>query len=83
MGKKKRREYQLPKASRKVGLPVDRNGRPIHVGDIVAFGDCEPFKVVSLTWCGGEDWLIGNEDDCGYSDNPNGATVIWSVGGKA
>ena len=57
------------KRKRKVTLPIDRDGTPIHIGDWLMFSD-GPFHVETLTYYGkGLDPAIGG---CWTAENENG-----------
>lgn len=78
----------MGKRKRKVKLPLDRNGKPINVGDWLMFVD-GPFHVETLTYYGngieaaiGGCWTAENEDgDC--CDNlPAGEILTYWEGEK-
>ena len=78
MGKKRKRK-------RKVNLPVDSKGRPIRVGDIVAWGDGTIFKVTSMEYYGKcpkgmSDWILCGCDDDEFSDNPEACVIVGRIG---
>ena len=83
MGKKRKKAKGI-KAGRKqlVALPVDRTSEPIHVGDVLKWGDSERMQVSSLTYYGEWDvpgcssWTAEN-DDGGFSDNLEAALIVW------
>ncbi len=56
-------------------LPHDSRGMPIHVGDVLAFGE-ETVEVDSLTLFGDGEWVILDNDGKILSDNLSGGTVI-------
>lgn len=64
---------------RKVKLPVDAKETPIHIGDIVAWGDGTVFRVDTMTYFGDGRWTIEGQEnpDEDWSDNPGGCKVIW------
>ena len=64
------------KCKRKIALPTDRHGTPIHVGDWLWFEDGgEMVHVESLTY-DGYDWFAGDENDDCVSDNLGAGIVI-------
>jgi hypothetical protein len=58
-----------------VEFPRDSRGMPIHVGDVLAFGD-EMVEVDSLTLFRDGEWVILDDDGKILSDNLSGGTVI-------
>ena len=69
------------KRKRKVTLPTDRDGTPIHIGDWLMFSD-GPFHVETLTYYGSEIesaingcWTAENEDEV-FCDNLSAGKVI-------
>lgn len=69
------------KRKRKVKLPCDRNGTPIHVGDWLMFDD-GPFHVDTLLWCGyglslvtSDGWVAIDEHER-ESDNLRAGVII-------
>lgn len=74
MTKKKRRKR--PAFKRKVKLPCDRTGMPVHIGDLLQWDDGTRMQVGSLTYYGGDGWTA--EDDGGdFTDNIGAAIVVW------
>ena len=70
------------KRMKKVKLPTDRTGRPIHVGDIIEWEDGARLKVDVLEWYGGNHW---NGFDCSmedFSDNLEAGIVVGHLGKK-
>lgn len=69
--------------SRKVPLPTDRTGAPIHVGDVLEWANGERMKVFSLTYYGdqfdvlGYRWTADGEGDGEYSDNLAASLIVW------
>ena len=73
MSKKKR------KLGRKVALPTDRDGTPIHIGDWLAFDD-GPFRVDAMTYLGDDFWYATDMNE-ELTDNLSAGKVIsLSVG---
>lgn len=70
------------KPKRKVKLPVDRNGTPIDVGDVIGWDDKDGTlcKVDTLTYLGDEfadtigSWIVNIETEA--YDNPQGSEVM-------
>ena len=73
------------KRKKKLKLPVDRNGEPINLGDVLMWDNGDTVKVDTLTYYGREFESIGcvwvaNEDgtsDEKRSDNLTGGKIIW------
>lgn len=65
----------MGKRKRKVKLPCDANGDPIHVGDWLIFSD-GPFYVDALCWMGDECGWYATSDTGGEADNLGGGTII-------
>lgn len=70
------------KRARKIALPLDRCGTPIHVGDWIWFeeGD-EMVHVTSLTYEGDDRWYAGDEHEECASDNLSGGVVVGPCAG--
>lgn len=65
----------MSKRKRKVKLPCDRNGTPIHVGDWLMFDD-GPFHVDMLGFVGdGYGWYAENADGVD-ADNLGGGVIL-------
>ena len=66
---------------RKVKLPTDRTGMPIHIDDVLEWEDGTRLRVDILNWYGGGFWTA--EDDNGeFSDNLGASVVVWRRGHK-
>lgn len=66
------------KAKKKVKLPCDRMGEPIHVDDLLEWRygkEVERVKVEYLTYYGNGNWTANEGDD--FTDNLEEATIIW------
>ena len=63
------------KRKKKIALPTDRNGTPIHVGDWIKFDD-GILQVATLTVYSDGGWTIGTDTDDYVADNPGGGVVI-------
>lgn len=69
------------KHKRKMKLPCDRTGMPIHIGDVLEWEDGTRLRVAVLNWYGGDFWTA--EDDNGeFSDNLGASVVVWRRGHK-
>ena len=68
--------------ARKVKLPTDRTGEPIHVGDVLEWKDGSRLMVESLTYYGrqldalGFRWVAEGLDEGEYADNLGASTII-------
>lgn len=71
---------------RKVKLPTDRTGEPIHVGDVLQWDDGTRMQVATLTYYGKELESIGSwtaEGECEeYSDNLGNSIIVWRKGSE-
>jgi len=65
---------------KKVKLPCDRTGEPIHIGDVLQFEDGTRFQVAWLTWFGGNCWMAEDEDGAEGSDNLGASLIVWRKG---
>lgn len=69
--------------AKKVKLPVDRNGHPVNVDDVLMWDDGTVMKVATLTYYGkGFDaigsWTAEDENGEGFTDNIKGAVnLTW------
>lgn len=73
MSKDKRK---IHKKSRKIKLPVDSTGEPIHVDDLLVWPNGEWLKVETLTYVGHGGWMAEGLDKGEYSDNLGAATIV-------
>ena len=69
------------KAKKKVKLPCDSTGEPIHVNDVLGWGDGTRMKVAALNYYGKGLWNAEGEDG-DFSDNLEAATIVWRKGEK-
>ena len=81
MGKRKKKSIKSRK--RKIALPVDHYGNPVHVGDMLYFKADDVFiKVRSLTYYGddvpGFAW-VANENEDDMSDLIDGSVNVTCV----
>lgn len=73
----------MSKRKAKVKLPTDRNGEPIHVGDVMVWDDGSVVKIESLTYYGDEFdmlgfcWVANEEYTEQYVDNLDGGEIVW------
>ena len=73
----------MSKRKAKVKLPTDRNGEPIHIGDVLVWDYGDFIKVESLTYYGDEfdalgfRWVANIESDDKYADNLSGGEIVW------
>lgn len=72
---------------RKVALPTDRNGAPIHVDDVLWWDDGTMLVVAMMTWYGDDltgvgCWTVKDEDG-GYADNLARALDLTALAGGA
>ena len=70
----------MTKPKKKVKLPTDRTGRPIHVDDILEWRDGTRMRVSGLEWYGGGFWCATDCDANDYSDNLGASIVVGHVG---
>jgi len=70
----------MTKPKKKVKLPTDRTGRPIHVDDILEWRDGTRMRVCVLEWYGGGFWCAADCDATEYSDNLGASIVVGHVG---
>lgn len=83
-----REKLKAPKATSLIALPTDRNGMPIHIGDVLMWDGGDTIRVESLTYYGDEFESLGfrwvaNEDavnDKERSDNLGCGEIIWKKG---
>lgn len=82
----KKRKYEKPKLlkpKRKVKLPCDRTGAPIHIGDVLTWDGGERLQVATLTYYGdgydkiGGCWTAEDETGEQFSDNLEGSLIVW------
>lgn len=73
MSKKRRKD---PRRRRKVALPTDSTGKPIHLGDLLEWPTGERLLVETLSYVGEGSitWLA--EEPGGDSDNLGASTII-------
>ncbi len=71
----------MKKRKRKVQLPCDRTGEPIHVGDVLQWDDGTRLQVSTMTYYGEDCKSIGcwtAEDEQGeFTDNLDGSIIVW------
>ena len=71
----------MAKRKRKVQLPCDRTGEPIHVGDVLQWDDGTRLQVSTMTYYGEDFKAIGcwtAEDEQGeFTDNLDGSIIVW------
>lgn len=62
----------------KVKLPEDRDGRPIEVGDVLAWDDGDVISVGTLTFYGKGEWEanVGEES---FADNLEGSIDVTKL----
>ncbi len=67
--------------SRKVKLPCDRTGEPIHIGDVLQWDDGSRMQVAVLNYYGEDYKALGcweAEDESGeISDNIEKSLIVW------
>lgn len=77
----------MSKRKCKVELPTDRNGTPIHIGDVLMWDSGDTIRIESLTYYGskfdnlGFRWVANEdlEDERDRSDNLDSGEVIWKA----
>ena len=71
----------MKKRKRKVQLPCDMTGEPIHIGDVLQWDDGTRLQVSTMTYYGEDFKSIGCwtiEDDQGeFSDNIGVSIIVW------
>jgi hypothetical protein len=82
MSKREHEKPKLIKPKRKVKLPCDRTGAPIHIGDVLAWDNGERMQVATLTYYGEEYKVVGcwtaeDEDGEMFADNLDGSLIVW------
>jgi len=84
MGKSKKKSRVIKSRKRKIDLPVDRYGNPVHIGDTLYFEADDVFiKVESLTYYGDHyipslAW-VANENEDEMTDNIDGSVNVMCV----
>lgn len=61
--------------NKKVKLPCDRTGEPIHIGDVLQWGDGSRMQVAVLNYYG-DGWTAEGDGE-EFSDNIENALIVW------
>lgn len=71
----------MAKRKRKVQLPCDRTGEPIHIGDVLQWDDGTRLQVSTMTYYGEDFKSIGcwtaEDEDGEFSDNIEMSLIVW------
>lgn len=80
----KKHKYKKPKllkVKRKVKLPCDRTGAPIHIGDVLQWDGGQRMRVATLTYYGEDFKSVGcwtaEDEDGEFSDNIEMSLIVW------
>lgn len=72
------------KTKRKIKLPIDKTGEPIHIDDVLRWADGTRMKVDMLTYYGelrnGEYCWTAESEDGDFTDNLGASTIVWRKG---
>lgn len=64
------------KLKKKVRLPKDSTGRPIHIGDVLEWRDGECMRVGILNYYGDDNWTAEDGDGDDFTDNLRASTIV-------
>ena len=70
----------MKKQKRKVELPADRTGRPVHIDDVLEWDSGERLRVSVLNWYGGDQWTAEDVDAEEFTDNIGAAIIVGHLG---